>query len=674
MKKINLWALIIFFVFLFFGLLTLSDYGVNWDMPIHYVRGQGYLHYFLSGKRDYSDFKIKPPSRKSIYQIIDYLDTSYYLKNDSGHPPLSDILASLSNYVFYQKLNILDDLESYHFFILLVSSLLVVSVFWWNTREYGLFAGVIAALSLSLYPLFLAESHFNVKDPVETFFYFLTIYYFYLGVKNQSWFWFFLSAVVCGFAMGTKFNIFFAPVIIVLWLAVKFLKDLIRLKIKFLLKLKQIPKKIWGSLFLYPVIVFSIFFFSWPYLWSDPINRLWRILGFYKQLGISAENLPEFLIFGIFKSYPLQTLIYTTPVVILIFTIFGVTSALFAFKEEKHKTSFLFLIWMIIPILRVSFKDAGIYGGLRQIMEFAPAMALLAGLGAENCRKLVIEKLRLGSKRKTSFVVSFVIVLSFLPITKKMADIHPNQNVYFNFLIGGLKGAKEKNYPYWGDTLGSVYKQGVEWLNQNAEKNARVALVVGGGGNIPETYFRKDIKFANGFWSGSKKEGEYLIEATYQDWIREYYYAGEYVEKILQPVYEVKVDDVPILEVWKNDLEHTKKEYLNEDWLDSRSINWRKDDDFYLIELKDSVEITNIVIIYGGDDCSLMGVLDFYSSLDKENWEILREPIKEYMIDGPSISYPVAARKAKYVKIMVNPSVDCAFEIKNVKIKIPVSL
>src|SRR5204863_172396 len=72
----------------------------------------------------------------------------------------------------------------------------------------------------------------------------------------------------------------------------------------------------------------------------------------------------------------------------------------------------------------------------------------------------------------------FVIVLSFGFTIWEVARLYPNENVYFNQIIGGLSGAKEKNIPYWGYNYGNVYFQGVEWLNNNAISNAKLTLPI----------------------------------------------------------------------------------------------------------------------------------------------------------------------------------------------------
>ena len=58
---------------------------------------------------------------------------------------------------------------------------------------------------------------------------------------------------------------------------------------------------------------------------------------------------------------------------------FFVSIYLFLFK--KNNFTFLVILWFSTPMLRASFPNSAIYGGVRQLMEFLPAMAILAGIG-----------------------------------------------------------------------------------------------------------------------------------------------------------------------------------------------------------------------------------------------------------------------------------------------------
>src|SRR3989344_3491170 len=259
-KKKLLLPLCISVAFFLISIFTLSDYGISWDEPIHFHRGQGYLHYFFTGEKEFNTLGPRP----SFFQGNSF-PASYFFKEDSGHPPLNGIMAAFTNYIFYQKLGIMGDIESHHLFNILTATLLVFIVTLFAVESYGLFAGTVAGLSLSLYPLFFAESKFNVKDPAEAAFIGLTIYAFWKAVNSWSWKWLLLSAMGFGFGLGTKLNILFVPLILIPWLVFRFIfaeKKKIRPNKKFII-----------TFFISPIIVLIIFVGSWPFLWSNPLGN-----------------------------------------------------------------------------------------------------------------------------------------------------------------------------------------------------------------------------------------------------------------------------------------------------------------------------------------------------------------------------------------------------------------
>ena len=515
--------------------MILHDYGINWDEASHFFKGQAYLYYFTSlGKTSY-DFS--GHQRVSIYQWQQN-SPKHYLENDGGHPPLSDILASVFNTVLYQQFNIAGDVESYNVYVVFVSTLLVFLVFLLAQEVYGTFAGIIAVISIISYPLFFGESHFNVKDPAEAAFYSWTIYSFYKGITRSSWRWILVSAIFSGLSFATKFNIVFLVFILAPWLVAYKWNDIKKIKWPF-------SRNITLSIASIPFIAFGILFASWPFLWVSPVNNFLKILDYYKSIGYSVIYQPSNYItfFGINKYASLWVLL-TTPEVVIFFGFLGILYCLKNFHTEKNKTSFLILLWFMLPILRVTLPGAGIYLGVRQIMEYVPALAILSGIGATFL-------VRRFNKNSQLFLKVFCILL-FIPIVLEMVRIHPNETVYFNAIAGGLHGAYNRGIPSAGNDLGNVYRQGVDWLNVHAEKNAKLTLVNNGTSAIPSVFIRKDIQFSADYWKNDKPLPDtYVMSTTEVGWGDIFPSRAIYLESF-KPIFKVTVQGARILAIWKN--------------------------------------------------------------------------------------------------------------------------
>lgn len=664
-------------IFFVVGLYTLPNYGINWDTINHLPRGQAYLHYFLTGKRDFSDLpkyfdgwqkpgqwywqdpeslKIKTdlpdnsvPNR-SMYQV-DSVNFDYFIINDGdGHPPLSDIISAFFNEILFRKLHWINDIDSYRVYGVLLAAATVGLVFYWASQLYGYASGIVASLSLALYPLFWAESHFNTeKDIPETAYWTFFMYAIWKGVVTKSWKWIVFAGILFGFALGTKLNIIFALVVIALWILTEIKKN-IKTKSKIFFDIKLIV-----SFALIPVIGLTILVLTWPYLWGDPINGVLRMVGFYKTIGSSSSVSGS--IFGL-NFYPLKWILYTTPLVILFMSSIGIAKSVLGFRKLKTNPETLFVIWFLISVFRVMAPGSNIYGGVRQIMEFIPAMALLSAAGFS-----VIAK-RLGVR--WSYVLAVII---FIPIFLKIVSIHPNENVYFNTLVGGLSGAKESNIPFWGFSFGSPYRQAAVWLNKNLEKEAGLVYTYDLIPNMPRIWLRTDINLYNAQRSGYLRKGEYAMGLTYQGTNTRSYYEM-YLEKFIDPVFEAKVDDTAILKIWKNDKEHLKKQYSLEK--KAENIIVKKETGAILIELKEVVPLSRLDITYNQNACTPLTSGMVQVSADGKNWitspgilpEDWRLPVIGEQPKNGKIIEPFVGQEAKHIRFFVSPDTAC---LKNVR-------
>lgn len=663
-------------IFLIIGIYTLPHFGVNWDNSLHFNRGQAYLRYFLTGQKDYKElpiFKITTCTsgnlglftkcndegeRRSYYQYDSY-DFEYWIKNDSGHPPLNDILASFGNYIFYQKLGLINDTFSYNLFILVSSFLLVIGISFFVMSELGFFPAMVSSLVLASYPLFFSESHFNIKDPPETAFFGLTLIFFYKGIVKNNWKFLIVSSFFAGLALGIKLNIFFAILIIAPWI---------------LLYLKNI-KRLLIPLAIYLPISFGMVYTFWPYIWQDPIKHTLNILGYYSQIGIGTPAEMSRYIFHGWNLYPIYWIGMTTNLPVLILVLIGIFSYRYFIKVKKFGFYLFVILWFLTPIIRGSWPNSVVYGGVRQIMEYIPALAILSGMGTYyliNHTNKIVKKIRI--------LIYLIIILGLGFSIYELIRIHPNENVYFNQLAGGLKGAQNKNIPYWGNTYGSVYLQGVNWINENVETGAKVSLPLGVMSNIPRTMLRSDIDYSSPHWSGINRGGEYGVE-MYFEWPMKYWYTFQYYDKYLEPVYTYSVAGVPLLKVWKNDLAHTKSEFKEEYSYLPKNITYEKNilGTDVKIDMGKDIFITKLVVKHAITNCK-NGLLGYVAlSSDDLTWKREVDPIT-YPQVAPNVDgdifgwnetnfvYLFAGKKARY--IMLDPQTENSCLLKNSIIKI----
>ncbi|MEK7500476.1 MAG: hypothetical protein AAB649_07825, partial [Patescibacteria group bacterium] len=360
--------------------------------------------------------------------------------------------------------------------------------------------------------------------------------------------------------------------------------------------LRKIPLAVYASLVAYLIIVLGIHLLTRPYLWLDPVGRFQQIIGYYQGIGTGKFYQPSYIIKG-WNMYPLIFVIASTPIVILVLACLGIMYGGTTLRRNKNSLYSLLLLWLAVPILRVMWPGSSIYSGVRQIMEYIPAMAVLAGLGA-----LVVRNFLTKISGKAS-IVSILTLALFLPITFKLWQLHPNENVFLNRLVGGVRGAVDKKIPGSAETMGNVYLQGVRWLNNNAEPNARFGLPVGLLSNIPTEYLRADIRVGS-YFSGMKQDGEYMMEMVSVDFPPPRYNFW-YLDRFLTPVYTVDVGGVSLLKIWKNDGAHTKEAYRGEVEFPVAAPAGGERDGFVSVQLDTPLRLTRLEVYHdAGLDCA----------------------------------------------------------------------
>jgi hypothetical protein len=189
-------------------------------------------------------------------------------------------------------------------------------------------------------------------------------------------------------------------------------------------------------------------------------------------------------------------LLATTPLFILIFLI------LIGFMRDKLKNRLWVLLTLTLAVnfMLVLVLKPVLYDGLRHFLFFLPLLAVLATMS-------LIEFLVNTKNSGFRWTVLAVAGLNLPLVLNQMFRLHPYEYVYFNELVGGLKGSEGKfDNDYWG----ASYKEAVEWLKQNEAKDPSKIYKVNGSGNAYQIayYFAPNM-----LWS-DLKDADYYLSCT----------------------------------------------------------------------------------------------------------------------------------------------------------------
>lgn len=535
------------------GILTLPQFGLTWDEGLgNLFYGHRYFYYFTSLNQKYLDYTITLE-----IDSIDGVDLSRSVIRDASFafPPLADTLSAVTMHVFSVSLNWLDPVDGFHLFKVGLASVLLWILYRNITPRFDKLTGWTAMLFLGLFPRFWADMHFNPKD-IPTLIVFAFTVFAYIDWFEKSDKLNFKSAVPGSLLVGVLFGAGLAIKANIVFLVPILLLGIIPWSIdykKWQATIKHF-KKFWAHYFLMACVGLFIYAGSWPpYENGGPLIRISKYWESMFQLGTGAAYFaPKKLGLGsLINKEPLWQVYGTTPEVMLVFLVAGL---IFIFRNIKANQSAFdktLLIWLFFPIFRVSFPNMHNFDGIRHFMEYVPAAAIIAGYGAACCIKLLNQIYGF----RYSVTTGVVILAMLLNIADASRIYYPYLHLYYNRISGGLSEAQKLGYDGAGtDYWASSYRQGLEWINSNAEPQAQLMIPVGWWivDITANQWLRSDItvvplkKGINGLISSNKTS--YLMFIT-----RPGFYNGvtTYCIENLHPIHEIVVDGVSILSIYR---------------------------------------------------------------------------------------------------------------------------
>lgn len=419
------------------GYFIAQDYGLSWDELGIYGYSDEMLnaYKFILHPWDFGPQALDP--------LLHLYGPSHFMLSTLFSRYMIEINKSWSLY------------ESHHFFYFLTFLLGVTILYFLCKRWMSEWAALVVIILFTTQPLFWGNAFINPKDIPFMAFFIASIYFGFLMMDSllpSRWWKILIAGMMLGFTTSIRSIAPLAGILVILY---------------GLLRYRQ---KILSIIPLYVGITMIFTYLTWPYLWGSPISRFlesFLTMSNYPMTfnalfmgNIYPANQIPFIYFPTFIAIQL-----TEPLLILI-----LIGAIFSFKHfikgENKEPITLFAAWFLAPYLTVILLGSTIYDNARQLMFLLPPLIILAGIGLDTILKYVKHPLLKG-------ILIFAIIF---PGIYACIRLHPYQYIYYNKLVGGVDGAFRK---FDLDYSGISFKEAMEYINMNSEKNTQTVVIVG---------------------------------------------------------------------------------------------------------------------------------------------------------------------------------------------------
>jgi len=432
----------------------------------------------------------------------------------------------------------------------------------------GRAAGLAAALLYAVLPRPFFDAHLAGFDAAAALAWLAVAYAYWKGLRSMGWA--LAAGFVWGFALLTKHNSWFLPIVFLahyFWVTYETLRKRPGSSPSFRGRLARLPVP-WPFLFM-GMIGPAMFVYGWPRLWFDTWARIdWYFTFHAKHDYYNIEYLhktyfqPPFPI-----SMPYVLVLATVPFATIVAALFGMASkwrailapilparSLYSAEggDDDRRTAFFWFFNMNLPIALIAHPKVPHFGGTKHWHPAYPFLCLFAGAGIVFVATKLVAFLARESTRRTLLATASALGLTFLVFTPGALDTkrsHPHGLSHYTPIVGGPAGGADLGLTrgFWGYETGAL----VPWLNQHFPHGGRV---------YPnDTFFssweqlRVDGRLRTGidseWWNlpgcdvAVVEHEQHMDEVEHQIWM---------AFGTVTPVYVVKLEGVPTLTVYLN--------------------------------------------------------------------------------------------------------------------------
>lgn len=254
------------------------------------------------------------------------------------------------------------------------------------------------------------------------------------------------------------------------------------------------------SLAAYMVIAIITMYFTWPYLWENPVGHFiesvkemslypWQGQVLFNGVEYASTKLPYTylpILFGIQLTEPVWALF-----------IVGFVVAVMSLRAKRELLE-ITVLWLVIPFFGFIILRSALYDNFRQILFVLPPVFWMAGVAFDKIKN---------AKWQIAF-----ITLCLLPGIMGIIRLYPYEYIYYNRFVDGVSGAQGRfELDYWGTS----YKEAAKYINETAPANTIVW--VEGPSHLFELYARQDLKVFSAHEIERADHYDYVVTTTRDD-------------------------------------------------------------------------------------------------------------------------------------------------------------
>lgn len=209
----------------------------------------------------------------------------------------------------------------------------------------------------------------------------------------------------------------------------------------------------------------------WPWALQNPFVRpiqALRAAGDFNWHGTMLFNGEDITAQDVPWSYLPTWMAVTIPPVVLVGLALSLVAAV---RDVRYRGAWLIGLWGVatFPVVAAIVARSTLYDGWRHVLFVYPPVIVLSAAGWN----FLMKERQPRAVRKIA--VALLVAGCLEPLVFAVRN-HPNEVVYFNFLVGGPRGANGRfDLDYWGNSL----LQAVEWTDQLATRSG-VPLCISG--------------------------------------------------------------------------------------------------------------------------------------------------------------------------------------------------